>query len=89
MFGPFFNLKLLSNHLDVSRFCIVISTKISKKAVVRNKARRQLNSIIYKYLAKLKPGYDIVVLTKPAVTVTEFNQLEKSLISLLTKARLL
>lgn len=89
VFGPFFNLKILSNKLDVSRFCIIISTKISKKAVVRNKAKRQLNSIIQKYLPKIKPDYDIVILTKPAVTVTEFKELEKGFTSLLQKIKLL
>lgn len=77
-FSPFFNLKILKNDLENSRFCIVISTKISKKAVVRNKVKRQLRAIIHKNLDQIKNNYDFVILTKPAVTVTNYQDLEKT-----------
>jgi ribonuclease P protein component len=86
-YHPFFNLKILKNNLQNPRFCIVISTKISKKAVVRNKVKRQLRAIIYKNLAKISQNYDLVILTKPAVTITQFEELEKALVSLLSKVK--
>lgn len=85
--SPFFNLKILRNNLDYPRFCIVISTKISKKAVVRNKAKRQLRGIIYKNLANISKKYDYVILTKPPITATGFQDLEKALISLFSKVK--
>ncbi|MFH1899674.1 MAG: ribonuclease P protein component [Patescibacteria group bacterium] len=75
----------LPNNLENSRFGIVISTKISKKAVVRNKSKRQIRAVIHKNLANIEKGFDIVILTKPAVTVTDFQKIEQTLVFLLTK----
>ena len=87
-FSPFFNLKILENHLADSRFTIITSLKISKKAVVRNKAKRQLRAIIYDNLASIKSGFDLVVLTKPAVTITKFSELNKNFVFLLKKTQI-
>ena len=88
-FSPFFNLKILPNNLQNPRFCIVISTKISKKAVVRNKVKRQLRDIIHRNLSNISQNYDFVILAKPAVTITEFKELEKALTYLLEKAKII
>lgn len=40
--GSCFTVKYLPNELEYSRWAIVTSTKLSKKAVVRNKLRRQI-----------------------------------------------
>lgn len=87
-FSPFFNIKVLKNNLVCSRFAIIISNKISKKATVRNKFKRRLRSVIYQNLANIKKEYDILVLTKPAVTTADQAKLAQTLIFLLTKAGL-
>ena len=84
-FSPFFNLKILENSLDNSRFCIIVSTKISKRAVVRNKTKRQLRTIIHKNIPNIKNNYDFVFFTKPAVTITSYQDLEKAFQALLKK----
>ena len=89
LFSPFFNLKILKNNLQNPRFCIVISTNISKKAVTRNRAKRQLRAILYKNLDSINKNYDFVILTKPAVTVAKFQELEKALIFLFKKAKII
>jgi ribonuclease P protein component len=86
-FSPFFNVKILKNSLNDPRFCIVISTNISKKAVIRNKTKRQFRSIIQSDLENIK-NYDIVILTKAPVTVTPFNELKKTFEFLIKKAGL-
>lgn len=88
-FSPIFNLKILENNLSNSRFCIIISTKISKKSVVRNRAKRQLSNIIYNNLFNISQNHDFVILTKPAVTITKHQELERVLISLFKKAKIL
>ncbi len=85
---PFFNLKILPNNLKNSRFCIVISTKISKKAVVRNRIKRQIRAIIHKNLSNISQNYDFVILTKPTITIAEFRETEKTLTFLLKKAKI-
>lgn len=49
---------------DPSRFGFVISTKISKLAVVRNKIKRIMSEVIRINLNKLKNGYDVLFLIK-------------------------
>jgi len=85
-FSPFLNIKILENNLKNSRFCIVISTSISKKAVVRNRAKRRIRAIISKNITNISQNYDFVILTKPAITVTTFKDLEKTFEFLLKKA---
>lgn len=87
-FSPFFNLKILANNLENSRFCIIISTNISKKAVVRNKAKRQLRTIIQKNMANISKNCDIIILTKPPVTIASYQELDKAYQTLIKKAKL-
>ena len=51
---------LLSGHRD-SRVVVVVSKKIDKRAVVRNRLRRRLSGDLEAHWATLKAGYDIVV----------------------------
>jgi len=53
-----------SNNTD-SRFGFIISTKISKKAVVRNRIKRIIADAVRVSLSKIKKGLDVVFLIKP------------------------
>lgn len=60
--GPFFAVKALENpRRDNYRLAVVVSRKVSKSAVVRNRIRRRL----YETVRHLEPGlegpYDIVI----------------------------
>ena len=44
---------------------ISISTKVSKRAVVRNRIKRQLSAAFYQLLPKLESGWRLVVVVKP------------------------
>ena len=51
-----------------SRFGITISQKVSKRAVVRNRLKRQVRAVIQKLLPQFKPGlWIVIVLRSPAV----------------------
>lgn len=54
-------LKTLRSRQAVSRAVVVVSKKISKKAVVRNRIRRRLAAILAERWATVTPGYDIVI----------------------------
>jgi len=45
-----------------TRFGFVVGLRFSKKAVLRNKMKRQLSAAAEKHYYKIKPGYDIVVI---------------------------
>lgn len=57
----------------------MIGLKASKKAVLRNKIKRQLREIIKALAENLKTGFDIVVTVLPAARDKEFSELEESI----------
>lgn len=59
-----FILKTSENNLVLSRFGFVVSKKIDKRAVVRNKAKRFFRSYIEENLEKIKPGRDFLFILK-------------------------
>ncbi len=75
--------------LPLSRFGIVISAKVSKKATVRNKLKRQLTEIIRLNLKKIKTGRDVMILVKAASLGKSYQELEAGLAEVFDQARLL
>jgi ribonuclease P protein component len=60
--GPLAAIKFIKNaRLDSYRLAIVVSKKVSKSAVVRNKIRRRLYEAIRLQEAKIVQPYDIVM----------------------------
>lgn len=59
-----FVLKTSENNLGLSRFGFVVSKKIDKRAVVRNKAKRFFRAYIEDNLKTIKPGYDFLFILK-------------------------
>ena len=88
-FSPGLRLKYLANQRDFSRFAVVVSLKVSKKAIQRNRLKRQLREIIRLNQEKIKPGYDIAVIVGSSARGRKYQQLQQDLSDLLVKARLL
>lgn len=63
-FSPFFTLRIKNNGLDVCRFGFIVSKKIDKRAVVRNKIKRQIRSCIEKRLNDIVAGKDMLFILK-------------------------
>lgn len=81
--------KIAKNDLSVSRFAVVVGTKVSKNAVDRNRVRRQYRDVIHAALAEIKPGFDVILLaSKPALSL-DFEEKTKKLRSALYRAKLL
>jgi len=55
----------------VTKIGIAISTKVSKRAVVRNKIKRQMTAALHQLLPKLLPGWRLVLIVKPTTTESE------------------
>lgn len=70
---------------DVSRFGFIISTRISKLAVVRNKIKRIMSEVIRKNIKNIKNGYDVVFLIKPSAVKIEKEELEKETYEVVAK----
>lgn len=85
----FLVLKITKNNLKLSRFGFIVSTRFSKKAVVRNKIKRRLREIIRAKLAKIKKGRDGVIIIMPGFQIDNFWELEAIISNLLKKAKII
>jgi ribonuclease P protein component len=85
----FLVLRTLENNLDSSRFGIIISKKVAKKATVRNLIRRKIREAIRSFLPEVKPGFDIVVFTLQGIENLDFWQIKESLEKVFKKAKLI
>lgn len=52
----------------LTKFAFVVSTKVSKHAVDRNRIKRVLNETVRYETQHLRTGYDVVFLTKKSIT---------------------
>lgn len=81
----FITFKVAKNGLDATRFGFVVSTKISKKAVIRNKIKRWLRSAVSPFLKNTPSGFDVVVMTKPAIANSDFDEIKNIIEKMLAK----
>lgn len=65
--GKLFSLLKTSNQVGASRFGFIVSKKISKKAVERNRIRRLLFEAVQAVLPRIKEKADFVFLVKKAI----------------------
>lgn len=90
---PFFiyglKLKKISNKVDYNRYLIVISTKYDKRAVVRNKTRRRIKTVLQNLDNQIKKGYDIALYVSPQIKNIDFKDLKKKMFGLLNKAQII
>lgn len=75
VFDSVSGIKWTENQLNVSRFVIAAGTKVSKKAVLRNKLKRQYREHLKELLPTIKPGVDImIILSKGALELSFEDQ---------------
>lgn len=76
-------------HSPVSeRVDVVVSTKISKKAVVRNRLRRQIKEIIRHYRKQDSPlARDLKVVALPQILESKFSEIKQDLEDVLNRIK--
>jgi len=98
----FLTLKILSkneNKKDFSmidsknnRFGFIVSSKVSKKAVLRNKIKRWLKAAILPYFNKKnikeQKIIDMIIIVKPGIKIKNFQEVKETIDKLFKKTRI-
>ena len=83
----FFTLRFVTNKLKHPRFLFVVSKRVDKRAVTRNKVKRNLSRILEKNIPNEGFGYDIaIVAKKEALNITQ-KEIEKELLGAIEKIK--
>jgi len=87
-FDKVIGLKAAPNELKQHRLGIIISSKVSKKAVERNLLKRRLKEIIKKELVEISVDYDLVLVALPGACAKTFAELKQSVAWLFSRLKL-
>lgn len=85
----FLALKAVPNDLPYPRFGFIVSNKISKSAVKRNRIKRLLRESVQLKWGQINPGFDVVVMARADISEKDFEDVDKAVDSLLKKSGLL
>ena len=72
-----------------TRIGISISQKVSKRAVIRNRIKRQIRAAIRQMLPRIAPGWRLVVVVRPIAVECDYGQILRELEQLLAEAEVL
>jgi ribonuclease P protein component len=88
IYGQFLGLKIRSNNLLRNRFGVLLGTKVSKLAVLRNTYKRRVKRVLSLEDKKLKTGNDLVVIVLPAIVGKKYQEIENEIKTILSKLKL-
>jgi ribonuclease P protein component len=80
---PLFTLRFVGNSLSYHRFAFVVSKRIDKRAVVRNRLKRVLREIAYEYSLAYNEGVDFLFVVKKNFSDAPRLQIEEEVIKAL------
>jgi ribonuclease P protein component len=86
--NPALLMRYRRNDLGMTRYGISTGKRIGS-AVVRNKVRRRLRTILRRVGADVEPGWDILLVARAAAATTSQAELDSALTGLLASAGLL
>lgn len=81
--------KLSAVSTPATMFGISISKKVSKKAVVRNRIKRQLKGVIRNNLKRIVPGWQVVIVVKPQAIECKYEHFLRELEKLLKETKII
>ena len=78
-----------TENLPATRFGISVSTKVSKKAVVRNLLKRQVKAALRQLLPRITSGWSVAIGIRPSAKGCEYVEIVRELEQLLAAAEVL
>lgn len=79
IYSPYCVIKVAQNNENISRFGFVVSKRIDKRAVVRNRIKRTLRGFIEDHLGEIKKGHDFLFVSRKNFPVSEKKEVVQSL----------
>jgi ribonuclease P protein component len=86
-YGKMLGVKIAQGQSENNRFGIILGTKVSKLAVVRNLFKRRIRNIIFQENTQLDQGHDCVIITFPAIKNASYSIIDSELTSLFRKLK--
>lgn len=87
VYGNFIGIKTKKNDLNINRFGVLLSTKVSKLAVVRNKYKRKIKNIISRENLKMTLGHDGVIIVLPGIIDKKYQEIETEIKNIFVKLK--
>ncbi|MFC1756802.1 ribonuclease P protein component [Patescibacteria group bacterium] len=84
-----FAIKVYEIDFKPSRFSVVVPVGFSKKAIERNKIKRQIKGIILENIKNFKDGLAVVFYVKKEIKKVSFEDMKKDLDFLFRKTKIL
>jgi len=84
-FSKFFGIRFKLNDLENPRITVVVSNKVSKSAVKRNRIKRQVRAIVKPTMTTFKQNFDIIINVLSPILEAERDTIEGDLLNLLKK----
>lgn len=78
-FLPEIVIKYKANKDNITKVGFIVSTKVDKNAVGRNKVARHFREVIRELLPNIKPGYSILIIAKKQVLALDFATIKKQI----------
>ena len=80
--------KMLKTGPSDSKFGFIVSTKVSKKAVVRNRIRRRLGELMLSKLKNIKTGVNGLFIAVPGIDKKDFWEIDEAINKIFTKFKI-
>jgi ribonuclease P protein component len=72
-----------------TRIGISIGQKVSKKAVIRNRIKRQIRAICSRLLPEIESGWQVIIVVRPSALECKYEHFLRELKQLLVKANII
>ena len=77
------------SQINPSRIGVSIGKKVSKKAVIRNRIKRQIHGAILQLLPRILDDWQIVIVVKPTAVACKYDDFLRELEELLKKTKII